>query len=668
MSSTKAEQIRYEPHLSVGTTVQRKSSNITAMQVFVLTASLLMITLSVNLQVPLYKLYAQAGGYGNGFIAVAFAAYVVGLLPVLIMFGGISDRIGRKPVMLLSLLMAFLANVLIILDPSMQMLLKVRMLQGIAVALSLGAATAYLAEILDNSTRAANIIGLVITLGLGCGSIVTSATLLYEHSKIPYSYYGVTAAITLCIVMMLFMPNRQGMPSKGLIRLPFVSINTITYCFSIFLAWSLTGVIIATLPGELERLNYANWSGLLVFFSICTGAIFQPLSRRLHAVMSLVVGYIMLVLGYSLLLAGVWFSSLSLILVAAACSGASSFGFIYLGGLAAVVQSSGHEKARAVSGYFLFAYLGLGLPCIFTGYMADEYGLFSALLRFGGALVGLVSLTFLGRLKFKKTSEETPQTNTIKRSKEEIKQQEKKRMDQVLDDSNSWTLKEKMALTCQILYAHGHDSGLSGQITARAESGTFITQRLGCGLDEVTVSNLLRVDEDLNVVMGEGMPNPANRFHAWIYRSRPDVQCIIHTHPLYTSALSMLEEPLKISHMDTCVLFEDIAFLSKWPGIPIANNEGEMISSALKDKRALLLAHHGLVVVSDSIEEACIIALQVERAAKLHMIASSVGTIREIDPELGREAHDWILQKRRSIATFSYYARQVLKKDPSCLF
>jgi L-fuculose-phosphate aldolase len=259
-------------------------------------------------------------------------------------------------------------------------------------------------------------------------------------------------------------------------------------------------------------------------------------------------------------------------------------------------------------------------------------------------------------------------SDTFSLSKDELIQKEQLRMERELTGgSSSWSLKEKVALCCQILHAHGHDSGLAGQITARAESGNFITQQLGYGLDEVTVSNLLTVDEDLNVLTGAGMPNPANRFHAWIYRARPDVRCIIHTHPLYTSALSMLEEPLRVSHMDTCVLFEDIAFLPNWPGIPVGNDEGEMISSALNDKRALLLAHHGLVVVSGSVEEACVMAIQFERAAKLHMIASAVGEIREIDPKLGRQAHDWILQERRSVATFSYYARQAIKKDASCL-
>ena len=97
-------------------------------------------------------------------------------------------------------------------------------------------------------------------------------------------------------------------------------------------------------------------------------------------------------------------------------------------------------------------------------------------------------------------------------------------------DAPEWTLRQKLALTCRILFDGGHDSGLARRSRAR-EAGRY-TQRLGLGFDEITADNLLVVDEDLRVQEGGGMPNPANRFHSWIYRARPDVNCIIHTHPL----------------------------------------------------------------------------------------------------------------------------------------
>ncbi|MDB6368817.1 aldolase [Photorhabdus bodei] len=233
---------------------------------------------------------------------------------------------------------------------------------------------------------------------------------------------------------------------------------------------------------------------------------------------------------------------------------------------------------------------------------------------------------------------------------------------------NNWTLKQKLALTCRILFEMGHDSGLAGQITTRGSAqGTWYTQALGLGFDEITVSNLLLVDDDLNVIEGEGMPNPANRFHSWIYRNRPDVNCIIHTHPTYISALSMLEVPLKVSHMDVCPLFNDCAFLGKWPGIPVGNEEGKIITKALGDKKTILLAHHGQISTGASVEEACNLAILIERAAKLQLLAMPAGEIQNVDMHLAQEAHDWIARPIRHIAAFNYYVRRFQRQHSSCL-
>lgn len=259
--------------------------------------------------------------------------------------------------------------------------------------------------------------------------------------------------------------------------------------------------------------------------------------------------------------------------------------------------------------------------------------------------------------------------DTFELKKDELVRQSYAQMDAHLADS-AYTLRQKLALTCRILFDNGHDSGLAGQITARTGvPGEFLTQRLGLGFDEITEDNLLRVDEDLNVLEGDGMPNPANRFHSWVYRARPDVNCIIHTHALHSAALGMLEEPLVISHMDNCVLYDDVAFVGKWPGIPVGNEEGEFISAALGSKRALLLSHHGMLVAGSSVEEACVLSIAFERAARMQLLASAAGKIQPIDPELAREAHDWILRPRRNSVAFDYYARRSLKdsRNADCL-
>lgn len=256
---------------------------------------------------------------------------------------------------------------------------------------------------------------------------------------------------------------------------------------------------------------------------------------------------------------------------------------------------------------------------------------------------------------------------TFTDSKAELMRRAQDRLDAQFTDSQL-TTRQKVALTCRALFDGGHDSGLAGQITARAENpGTYYTQRLGLGFDEVTDANLLLVDEDLNVLEGSGTANPANRFHSWIYRARPDVQCVVHTHPFHVAALSMLEVPLVVSHMDTTPLYDDCAFLADWPGVPVGNEEGEIITAALGAKKAALLAHHGQVVAGASIEEACSLAVLIERAARLQLAAMAAGPVKALPEALAREAHDWTLTPSRSRANFAYYARRALARHPDTL-
>ncbi|MGZ5039714.1 MAG: aldolase [Usitatibacter sp.] len=231
-----------------------------------------------------------------------------------------------------------------------------------------------------------------------------------------------------------------------------------------------------------------------------------------------------------------------------------------------------------------------------------------------------------------------------------------------------WTPQQKIALACRMLAAEGHESGLAGQITARGpRPGTYWMLSFGLGFDEAAASNIVLCDDDLNLLQGDGFVNPSNRFHLWIYRHRPNVNAIIHTHPPYVSALSLVGEPLKAAHMDTSMFFDDCAFLAEWPGVPIGDEEGRIIHEALGDNRSILLAHHGQLVACATTEEAAVLAVFIERAARMQVLARAIGEIKAINPEHAKEAHDYRLKAKAVGATFHYFARRVLKQSQEAL-
>ncbi|TCG07163.1 aldolase [Paraburkholderia steynii] len=224
------------------------------------------------------------------------------------------------------------------------------------------------------------------------------------------------------------------------------------------------------------------------------------------------------------------------------------------------------------------------------------------------------------------------------------------------------TLQETLAFACRILAMTGQEAGLAGQISARSNrEDAYWTLRFGLGFDEATRDDFIEVDRDLNTLSGDGMANPATRFHLWVYEARPDVQSIIHTHSPYVSALVAARQPLVVSQMDMTPFHDDCAFLADWPGVPIADQEGVIISHALGQKRSILLAHHGQLTTGNCVEEATYLSVYLERAARMQIRAQTFGPLTPLSSALAKEAHDYLLKPSIVRGTFDYWCRQTEK-------
>ena len=225
-----------------------------------------------------------------------------------------------------------------------------------------------------------------------------------------------------------------------------------------------------------------------------------------------------------------------------------------------------------------------------------------------------------------------------------------------------------LARCAWILADEGHESGLAGQLTARGpDEGTYWTLPLGLAFDEADEASWLLIDGAMNVLEGAGSygirePNPATRFHLWVYRARADVQAIVHTHPPAASVLAAAEQPLVVAHMDATPLFDDMAFLPDWPGLPTADREGELIAGGLGTKHAMLLAHHGLLAAGRSVAEAAFLAVFIERMARLQVDAAPLGGVKPIDAAEARRARDFLRTDRIMNATFAAWSRRAARR------
>lgn len=352
--------------------------------------ALCLITFAVNLQAPLYTAYAELSGHGAGATAIAFSGYVLGVLPVLLLLGGLADRVGRRPLILVALGLSMLATLIMLLAPGLETLGLARVLLGVGTALASATGTAYMGELMHNgdNRHAATWVTASTSLGFGLGAALTSLFLLSGPSLTPVSFYLHLALACLAMLAVWRLPDRCLTSSAPLLRLPYYPAGSLAYGLAILLAWACVGLVIALLPSILKQHDLANWSGFSTFCVISCGLLFQPLARRLSPVRATVIGLVVLPCSYALLAWGADSGRLAAVLLGTIAASSACYGFIYLGGLSAVNNLAGAEKTRASAGFFLLAYMGFSLPVILTGLLVDRLGASTALLAFGLALLG----------------------------------------------------------------------------------------------------------------------------------------------------------------------------------------------------------------------------------------------------------------------------------------
>jgi hypothetical protein len=357
-------------------------------------AVLFIVTASVNLQVPLYPAYAAAAGLGTGPTALMFGAYVGGLLPVLVGLGGASDRLGRRPVLAAGVALSCCATLLVILRPEFYALCAARVLQGMGMGLTAGTGTAYLAELpgMGTTERAAGYAAVTTSLGSGAGALFTAAALLAGPTLRPASYPAMLAAGVACLGLLWMMPAERraaaGPRARApILRLPSYPAGTVVPGLAIAAAWAVTGLVFVVVPAQLARAGAGAWSAPALFLVNVSGAACQPWARRMGAPRALRTGLLLLPAGYALLVAGTALGWAPLLLAGAAVAGSACYGFTFLGGLAEATRLGGANRARAVAGFLLCAYLGFSLAPAAVGFLADAAGAVPALAAFGAALL-----------------------------------------------------------------------------------------------------------------------------------------------------------------------------------------------------------------------------------------------------------------------------------------
>jgi len=228
-------------------------------------------------------------------------------------------------------------------------------------------------------------------------------------------------------------------------------------------------------------------------------------------------------------------------------------------------------------------------------------------------------------------------------------------------------IKQKLILAGKILVAEGQDDFTRGHVSVRLpdDPSRFFMKPHSVGLDELTMENILTIDLDGNVVAGASRRHSEVFIHSEIFKARPDVQSVIHTHPPYSVALSASGRPLKCLSQPSARFFEALGFYSDTVALIRTPALGKGVATALGQYRAVLLKCHGVAVVGASIEEAVINVIMLETAAKVQLITEAAGAPCPEFPRTDIERlKQEISQPEQFVINFNYLARRVQSRSP----
>jgi ribulose-5-phosphate 4-epimerase/fuculose-1-phosphate aldolase len=186
---------------------------------------------------------------------------------------------------------------------------------------------------------------------------------------------------------------------------------------------------------------------------------------------------------------------------------------------------------------------------------------------------------------------------------------------------------DKLAMACRILGTEGHHDTVYGHMSVRSTStGQFWLKGAGLGLEEIGPHDCIALDLDGNVLRGSRGRHVEYPIHSEIYRCRPDVTAIVHTHPLHATVLgALLSELRPLTHEGSFFVPPLIPKFGQTSDLIVTPDLGAAVAQTLADHRALFLVNHGIVVVGPSIEEACMAALLLEKACRAQLLAQAAG-------------------------------------------
>jgi predicted MFS family arabinose efflux permease len=373
----------------------------------VLAAVLWLLLFAAGAPSPLYVVYQAQWHFPAGVLTVVFALYTVPLLLALLLTGSLSDRIGRRPVVVASLALSMVAMALFIVAGSVEWLYAARVVQGLATGVATGALSAALIDLqpAGRTPLGALVNSVVPPAGLGTGALGTGLLVEFAPAPTRLVYVLLLIGFGAAILGTLLVPETVARsPAAGALR-PQVGVpREVRGAFALGVpslvgTWALSGLYPSlgpSLAAELLRSRSHLIGGLVVFALTGAAALASVVVRDVQPRRMTLAGAALLVAGVAVTLAGLGIGGTVPFFAGTVIAGLG-FGPVFLGTfrtLSALAPAAG--RAALIASIYVVSYLAFGLPAIAAGYATAAVGLRTTTYVYGIVVAALIALAAVG--------------------------------------------------------------------------------------------------------------------------------------------------------------------------------------------------------------------------------------------------------------------------------
>jgi MFS family permease len=353
--------------------------------------ALMLFALGTSLITPLIPLYKEELGFGDAVVTLFLVCYVVALVPSMLTLGQLSDRVGRKGVLIGALAALGVAQVYLATEPPLAGLLAARAIQGLATGAFFGTCTAFLVDAAPARRRGwVSVLASVSVrggLGLGPGLGGLFAEYAAVPLRTPFLVHLVAIAIAMVIIATVpeTVTSRNHRPLTLKLGVPpedhavfWRVLVPSGMLFSLF-----DGVCLSLIPVfEVRELDVTNYAlvGAAGFLVLVSGAVSQIVFHRLAPTPAIIWGLGVASVAFIGVVVGAPLRSPALVLASITVTGAAC-GLVFKGGVDLCTRiAPATDRGKLISSYYVACYLGgFSVPLLVVGILADIVGLTAAL-------------------------------------------------------------------------------------------------------------------------------------------------------------------------------------------------------------------------------------------------------------------------------------------------